>query len=87
MLHLEKLKSKDQFLLTVSSNTFILAALSLRTYFVQHFELIFNKKSQYLFICKILFILCEHQIIFFCYFIHKDIIYKYWENLKNKSFT
>jgi hypothetical protein len=46
VLPLEKLKSKDQFLLTVRSNTFILAALSQRTYFVQYFELIFNKKSQ-----------------------------------------
>jgi hypothetical protein len=43
---IKKLKSKDQFLLTVSGNTFIIAALSLRNYFVQYFELIFNKKSQ-----------------------------------------
>ena len=78
MLPLDKLKSKDQFLLTVSGNTFILAALSLINYFVQYFELIFNKKSQKMyFICEILFILCVHQGKFFYMFIHTDIIYKY----------
>jgi hypothetical protein len=75
---LEKLKSEDQFLLTVSSNTFILATLSRRTYIVQYFELIFNKKSQWrYFICEILFSLCVHHGKIFCIFIRTDIIYKY----------